>query len=273
MNVKILVCSHKNVEIPRNDCFMPIQVGSELTDEDFGFVQDNTGYNISKKNRNYCELTAHYWAWKNLKNVDIIGLNHYRRFFDFGKRLSWLSPEFSFVDSNSFYEDYDLPDTELQLKKYDIILPSKSHHPILNTKQYCLYHLSNDWEILRDVINEVSPEYSEAFVLTMDKRNCMSDFNMFITSWKIFNKYSEWLFRILFETEKRIHISQYVDQARVFGFMSERLMNVFCEKEKLRIHYVPTIMPIDKLMPWMNTSRFSFNVRKIRYYIAFRLGY
>ena len=30
----------------------------------------------------YCELTAQYWAWKNIHDVEFIGFCHYRRFFN-----------------------------------------------------------------------------------------------------------------------------------------------------------------------------------------------
>ena len=75
MKVKILVCCHKNDIIPSQDNYMPIHVGKALhNDIDLGITGDNTGDNISIKNKNYCELTGVYWAWKNLENVDVVGL-------------------------------------------------------------------------------------------------------------------------------------------------------------------------------------------------------
>lgn len=273
-NVKILVCAHKMAQIPTNKYFYPIQVGANLSDIKLPFIPDNTGDNISSKNLNYCELTAMYWAWKNLKDVDIIGLNHYRRYFDFNNKYPLISPEFSFIDSKDFLQsDYKFPDLEELLSKYDIVLSAYSCHPISISKQYCLFHIANDWEILHNVIKALSPEYDNAFVQTMDKSNRMSDFNMFITNWDIFNKYCQWLFMILFETERRVYISQYSDQARIFGFMSERLLNVFCEKEKLRIKYIPTVMPLDNFRKWMNTPNLSYFLRRIRYNIAFKIAY
>lgn len=47
-----------------------------------GMLRDDTGDHISNKNRTYCELTAQYWAWKNVE-VDYYGFCHYRRYFSF----------------------------------------------------------------------------------------------------------------------------------------------------------------------------------------------
>ena len=58
-----------------------IQVGASLTDRLLFDVKDDIGEdNISDKNRQYCELTGIYWAWKNDKS-DYIGFSHYRRRF------------------------------------------------------------------------------------------------------------------------------------------------------------------------------------------------
>ena len=53
-------------------------------------------------------------------------------------------------------------------------------------------------------------------------------FNMFIMKRDKFDAYCEWLFDILFELEKRLDISNYnTNDARVFGFVSERLLDVW----------------------------------------------
>ena len=43
-------------------------------------LHDDEGDNISNKNKTYCELTAQYWAWKNME-ADYYGFFHYRRYF------------------------------------------------------------------------------------------------------------------------------------------------------------------------------------------------
>ena len=78
--IKLFVSCHKACALPKHELLVPMQVGAALTDERFpGFIQDDTGENISALNRSYCELTAQYWAWKNCA-ADYLGFFHYRRF-------------------------------------------------------------------------------------------------------------------------------------------------------------------------------------------------
>lgn len=79
--IKVLVCCHKATYVPNDDVYLPIQVGKANSKIDLGFQGDDEGKNISEKNFSYCELTAVYWAWKNLKDIDYIGLCHYRMIF------------------------------------------------------------------------------------------------------------------------------------------------------------------------------------------------
>jgi len=268
--VKILICAHKEVELPKHDYFLPVQAGAESHEPISGFVPDNTGDNISIKNKSYCELTCHYWAWKNLKNVDVIGLNHYRRYFDFHLALSQIAPDRRFADVKSFLDTpYQFPDLESLFSKYDIILPNTRNYSYSMATQYAVYHIVDDWRILKDIIRELSPEYIPTFEKTMEQRNYSSNYNMFITRWNLFDEYSEWLFKVLFEVEKRCKISSYDVQARIFGYMSERLINVFCEYHHLRIKHYPLVVPIDDFQPWMNPSVLKYNYWKFKNNLAY----
>jgi hypothetical protein len=58
---------------------------------------------------------------------------------------------------------------------------------------------------------------------------------MFVMKRQDFESYVEWLFDVLFEVEKRVDISEYSPyQARIYGFMSERLWNVWLMKNELK---------------------------------------
>ena len=264
-NIKIFICAHKEVALPQHPYFLPIQAGAALHEPINGYQPDNEGENISLRNPHFCELTCHYWAWRNLKNVDIVGLNHYRRYFDFQKKWPQLSADKHFIATDDFLnKPYVFPDLESILNKYDIILPIARHWRVSNTQQYADYHIAKDWEMLRQIIKEKSPQYIPAFEKTMDHSNKSVGYNMFITHWKHFNAYSEWLFDILFEVERRVPPIDNPIQSRIYGYMSERLINVFCEYHRLRIKHIPLIMPLDEYKEGLNVDNMRATFRRIK---------
>ena len=114
--MKILVISHKNYDFPKNSIYQPILVGAELSQKDLGILKDNLGENISVKNPYFCELTGLYWAFKNqsfLKDVEYIGLVHYRRYFK---------------GRFNFHNKHILSELEIKeiFKKYEVILAKKT---------------------------------------------------------------------------------------------------------------------------------------------------
>ena len=271
-NIKIFICAHKEVPLPHHPYFLPIQAGAALHDAIPGYQPDSEGENISLKNPHFCELTCHYWAWKNLKNVDIIGLNHYRRYFDFKCRCPNFAADKRFVETNSFLEqDYYFPNLEQILSKYDIILPVARHWRVSNTQQYADYHIAKDWEILRQIIKKRSPQYIPAFEKTMDHSNKAVGYNMFITHWKHFESYSEWLFDILLEVERRVPPIDDPIQSRIYGYMSERLINVFCEHHHLRIESIPLIMPLDTYRQNRNINHLRAIYRNIKNDLIYKI--
>lgn len=242
-NVKLLVCVHKAGTFLNDGHYMPIQVGKVLSTVNLNIPGDDTGENISRKNSNYCELTALFWAWKNLEKKDYIGLCHYRRYFDF---TPWRFREKYVMRAEQLGKGQQLPDLKKMFKKYDIILPVPMVFRKNLREHYELCHIGKDMEELRKVIGELTPDYLNAFDAVMDKNNKLSGYNMFLTGWKNFDSYCEWLFPVLFELEKRIDIPNDPYQARIFGFLGERLLNVYCYRHRLRIKYYPIVMIDDE---------------------------
>lgn len=222
MNIKILVATHKQYWMPDDEIYLPIHVGAERKTDaagqplDLGYTKDNTGKNISAKNANYCELTGLYWAWKNL-DADYIGLAHYRRHFSNGKL---------FADKKA--RVISGAELEKKLNRCDILLPKPRNYWIeTNYGQYVHAHHAVDLDTTREILTEKYPEYIRAWDASM-KRTIGHRFNMFIMKRDKFDAYCAWLFDILFELEKRLDISQYsAYDARVFGFVAERLVDVW----------------------------------------------
>jgi len=73
--------------------------------------------------------------------------------------------------------------------------------------------------------------------------------------------YCEWLFDILFELEKRLDISDYsANDRRVFGFVSERLLDVWIEVNQIKYRDIPYIF-LEK-ENWI-TKTMNFLLRKL----------
>lgn len=236
--IKIYIATHKEYKFPINDeIYKPIFVGRK----EKNYLSDTTGDNISNKNKNFCELTALYWLWKNNLKEDYLGLVHYRRYFNFKEKPK------KHISSNELENElmYDnvknIIKENLETKKYDIILPKKKKIYKAIDDHYKMCHIEEDWNKLIEIILKKYPNYQDVIKKTL-KNEELYAFNMFITSKDIFKNYMEWLFDILFEVEKNITISENSYQARVFGFMSERLFNLYIEANKLKVLEIPYTM-------------------------------
>jgi hypothetical protein len=211
--------------MPEDPMYLPLHVGRAGM-ADIGYVGDDTGESISEKNANYCELTGLYWAWKNLR-AEAVGLAHYRRHFTLdGVAARGLKGKWDCVLTSE--QAYAL------LQKSEIVLPGKRKHYIENNYDHYVHaHKREAIEAAAICVKGMSPAYSDAWDRVME-RTWAHLFNMFIMRYDRFNEYCEWLFGILGCIEGMIDTSLYTGrEARVFGFVSERLLDVWIEANRL----------------------------------------
>lgn len=268
MNIKILVCCHKKDIIPDKSPYLSIHVGKALHEDlDLGIIGDNTGDNISFKNQSYCELTGLYWAWKNLKDVDVIGICHYRRYFDLSSTKN--------DNKEPMFSVSDVPPAEPGiimkiLNKYNIILPGDSYLCDSLWDAYAIAHSRADMYEIEKAIIKLYPEYIESFNTVMHMNNKYSCCNMMICKKEMFDAYCEWLFKILEEAELHIDISNYDSyQARIYGFISERLLNVYVHYNNLSVCHRPIMSLIEGKTP----SRMKQILHRLKADICFKLKY
>lgn len=187
-----------------------IQVGAALTKIRLhqGILTDDIGDNISSQNKQYCELTALYWLWKHAED-DIIGLVHYRRHFILPK------------------------DWELRMRKnqIDVILPVPLYVAPNLAENFKNRHGFVEWDYMMECLKKRDIcEYKEAE--TYFQGNLYSPCNMFIMRKKVLDELCAWLFPILFCVVN--YVGQKMDdyQNRYPGFLSERLISFFFEKNR-----------------------------------------
>lgn len=193
-----------------------IQAGAALTRERLSdnMATDDTGKHISARNKQFCELTALYWIWKNAKE-DIVGMVHYRRHF--------ILPE-DWVE-------------RMRRNEVDVILPVPLYVAPSVADNYRERHDISDWEYMMQYLQENhGAEYSQAEEFF--EKNLYSPCNMFIMRKEVLDELCTWLFPILFYVagyggEKKDHY-----QNRYPGFLSERLMSFYFEKHRNRFKVV-----------------------------------
>lgn len=232
----------------RNDVIVPIQVGRVIASQQLDMIGDDAGDNISERNRRYCELTSQYWAWKNDKESDYFGFMHYRRFLDFEPTAERVvTPHGVIVDrfTQDFVDDFGLqPEAVLrETVGFDIILPElydiSASMPSENTveKQYktAPHHFAKDYELAREAVRRLDPNCVK-FFNRVSADNKFFAANIFVMSRKYFNEYCEWLFPILDDIDSHIDYKNYtIQEARVVGYLAERLLNVFVMKKRATV--------------------------------------
>ena len=259
--IEIFVLTHKKFEPPKEDIYIPLLSGAVSHDDDFGYLRDDSGDNISDMNNYYAEMTGEYWAWKN-SEADIIGFCHYRRYFAKGISLKILKRD----------------DIEEILNEYDIIMPNKAHMGMTNvddvkrTREYLDYGpYIEEYCIVRKILEKHYIEYLPYYDDLLNSKECHW-FNMFITRKEVADDYFEWVFDIMNKAKSEIDFDKYPEnQRRILGFLSERLINIYVKKNNLKVKERPILIN-DRPFPLIHVIgfRFSFIVVLFKWYTKIR---
>lgn len=259
-NIKILVCYHTPSILFKDSILTPIHGGRALSqkkkasgifsDDEIKWLYENTigddtGDNISSKNKTYNELTCIYWAWKNqnqLQYPDYIGLVHYRRHLILNESLHpknnrWTVDFPNTGDSVESYLNkigYSKNSIEQLVKIYPCIIASKdTKFSVYNQYKHAQksdFHHIEDLDLCIDLIKKLTPEYYKACknYLSGNKQYFA---NTFILRKDLFNEYCSFIFTILKEFENKCSKKLRSSYEKRF-FVSERLTGIFVEKIK-----------------------------------------
>lgn len=236
----VSVATHKPVDLFEASSLVPVQVGSALAAERFPWaLHDDEGENISAENPLYCELTAQYWAWKNV-DADYYGFCHYRRYFDFSderhKENPWGEVMEDYVGPSSqaryglddatierVVDGYDVITTEFKdLRRFPGGVGTPRHHYELAERLR-----EDDLDRVVSILKDMHPDYAEDADAFLDgHRSCFC--NMFIMRREPFFDYCAWLFPILSRFVAETDMSDYsVEALRTPGHLAERLFNIY----------------------------------------------
>lgn len=230
----MFIAANMVTRFPRVPGYQPILMGSGAGKPPEGVLTDATGDSIAEKNPYYCELTGLYWIWKNLELPDIVGLCHYRRYFA-------IHPEKYLGSWDVLERVIRLDGVAETMADMDIVLPQPIWLGCVE-KQYEVNNRVEDLDVVKDILRKDCPECVPAMEEVLGGHRLYTG-NMMIMRRELFGEYMEWLFHILFEAEKLISVPEDDPyQRRVFGFLAERLLNIYVVHRKLRIGECPVVV-------------------------------
>ena len=174
--------------------------------------------NIEYLNKYINELTGLYYIWKNV-NDDVVGLCHYRRFLydrNEGGILSWENAQYL---ANS----------------YDIVVSEHTYVPC-GIRESLLQQFPNSQSTVIkyiDFLVNLEPNLEYYY------NTCIfNPTNLFIAKKDIIDNYCKWVFPLIVPAAERFKVEDSKKSnnelyQRIVGFLSERLLSYYIQKEKL----------------------------------------
>ena len=227
--------------------YIPVGVGPEKFSSKW--LLDNTGENISHKNKFYGEYTFHFWFWKNMLNKiadnQWIGFCAYRRFWSNQKNNK---------DSQSIYEAAlnDIPD---EWNNYDAIIGDHTHldyikwikvlkygkiaflrNPLVLFKskrnirfQFDMFHGNGVLDKAVELLDDKDKQDFKNYII---KNTSYNQGNMFICKSKeIINEYYKTIFKWLNKCEDLFGFDlDGYGKIRVYAFLAERFLPYWFNK-------------------------------------------
>lgn len=177
-----------------------LQAGAAMAKKRIAVLCDDQGDSISKLNPYYNELTGLYWVWKNTKH-EYSGICHYRRRFESEIALQPL------IDNTA-----------------DVVLPLP--FVVGNNLKVYYQHWGKRvyYEEMLQVIRELFPEYYTMACWCASHVVFIPN-NICIARRDIFDAYCLFLFRVLYEVEKRMEYYSGEKQTRCW--LSEHVTTIY----------------------------------------------
>lgn len=204
MNVSIKIFVVGNTK----DAFLPI----DDIRQKFFWDLPHSGDNIDTLNPWYSEITGLYYLWKHAKE-DILGLEHYRRYF--------VGESGNLISSNEICQI---------LSDHDIIVHESNSDP--NAYWYtCRARKAPEIRQFIDMLKETDrPELHETFSDYLKKDRYIQN-NMFICRRELVDRYCSWLFVRLDRYRGQNHLSH-----RIIAYTVEYLFGAWLEYNKLKLY-------------------------------------
>lgn len=176
-----------------------IQAGAAATEERIAPVLDNEGENISERNKQYCEMTATYWVWKNTQHA-WKGIEHYRRHL--------------------------LVKPEMLAEDVDAILPLPYICYPNTLAQFRRFVSEDVLQALLRALRDLHPNEYEEYLAILHG-NYQYTYNLVCARTDVFDDYCTWFFRITEYMEGMADEVPEIGNTRALSYVAEVLTNLY----------------------------------------------
>jgi hypothetical protein len=240
---------NENYQLLKSLGLTPVGLGNQNFSGEW--FRDNTGQNISKKNKYYGEYTFHYWIWKNylaeLKNKNWIGFCTYRRFWICSEKQNLNSiqelekiimRDYSIVQNN--FDVILTKPISLKKTKFSKVIKNLGYYKTLTNLEILFKNRHNLYEhfsifhgeyYLKKAISIMENSEKQDFLYFL-KTHKFNAHNMFcVKNSEILEKFYESIFDWLFACEKIFDIQNLKSyEVRKLGYLAELYLNFYFVK-------------------------------------------
>jgi hypothetical protein len=280
MNLRIFTIHHRVPDtFVASPIFSPFITGLTFGSRHPIFITDEDAVNISDR-PSYAEMRGHYYVWKNMSSeLDYVGFHHYRRafIFDFMMEANDTSVVAQMCAANT--KDRSIPPQPIDrstfdrylewlqnwnpreisqfkewVEHFDVIVPCKQILPDTMGEKYAKWHFLEDWQSLIQTLQR-HRRFNKLDRHLNFEIPYIIPCNMFLMRTSIFQDYMEFWDDVMTALEGLVEVKRDPYQARVFGFLSERLFTIYmhhlrierpmlCVAELPYLVYEPGIPPL-----------------------------
>lgn len=254
-DVGVYIVTHKDAKLAALPAgYKIIHAGHAQAAENFGYLADDTGDNISALNRYLDETTALYWLWKNTSHTHI-GLCHYRRFLTTCNQPDRVPNRYLFDVENILSAQEILK----LLDEYDIIVnteipKTRTQRELMIYSTHCPELVTAAEKIVRKHLACTQPDYLDAFDEVMNSY-AFFGYGIHVTRRNIFDDYCAWLFSFIVDATIDLRDNVIIngqklselphEYSRMASFFAERMLTVWLMKNNLRIKTLPVMFRDD----------------------------
>lgn len=203
-------------------------------------VTDDTGDSIAAKNLHYSELTGHYWLWKNVTGLSIVGVCQYRRYFLFD--VHSRGPKVHVAPTADTLAQLTGPQckafVEKALEVADVIVPRRQNMGASLSYQYVNAHRRDDWDLFLQAVSETCPDF-RIRLSWFDRTTSAHLYNMMIAPKTFFDAYMARLFAVTDWMQRQRPFPTEPYQCRVPAFVAERFFSFYLHMIRARCFEVP----------------------------------